>query len=328
MLKRYRSTGYNYDFDTKTGFFARWGTTFNDDPQQAPTPEILDMEIADGECFACKNCYKSNNLAQPVRYMSLNQFKNILAKIPGLTQIAFGITKISSNPDFLAIMQHCAAQGVVPNFTVASHDTITPEYAKKVAAVCGAVAVSCYDTVRALAMVRTFREAGMHQTNFHFVLAEETYERAIALLRDLGDRQDHGVRAVVFLKYKPKGSNAGMMTPIKDHTKYQHLIEIAKRMNLGIGFDSCSAPMAEKALEGQPEAIMIEPCESGLFSAYINVEGKFFPCSFCEGEGDWTEGIDMNSVDSFAEIWHHERVQKWRERLLAGCRKCPMFSLD
>lgn len=64
-----RSKGYNYQFNKKTGFFARWGKKKEDDPQIAPTPEILDIEVTtkctgittpDGKNHLCKFCYKSN----------------------------------------------------------------------------------------------------------------------------------------------------------------------------------------------------------------------------------------------------------------------------
>lgn len=43
--KTVRSEKYNYNFNKKTGFFARWGKTENDDPLYAPMPEILDIEV-------------------------------------------------------------------------------------------------------------------------------------------------------------------------------------------------------------------------------------------------------------------------------------------
>ena len=38
------SEKYNYVFDKKTGYFARWGKTIDDDPEFAPSNEILDLE--------------------------------------------------------------------------------------------------------------------------------------------------------------------------------------------------------------------------------------------------------------------------------------------
>jgi len=51
------SDHYNYFFDKKTGYFARWGKTMEDDPQYSPYgPEILDIEvttICDNGCPFC-----------------------------------------------------------------------------------------------------------------------------------------------------------------------------------------------------------------------------------------------------------------------------------
>jgi len=82
-----------------------------------------------------------------------------------------------------------------------------------------------------------------------------------------------------------------------------------------------------------------EPCESGLFSAYINVEGDFFPCSFMEGRLDWKTGISVKECKSFMDdIWQHPRTKKFREDLLSTetipkencfspCRKCPAYEI-
>lgn len=141
--KAIRSKYYNYNFDKRTGNFARWGQTLEDDPAYAPGPEILDIEISSGKCSgSCKFCYKENNALKKTDNMTFPQFKNILDKMPEtLTQIAFGICDIDTNPDFFKMMEYSRAKGVIPNFTCNGYGT-TPEFAEKVASLCGAVAVS------------------------------------------------------------------------------------------------------------------------------------------------------------------------------------------
>ena len=53
-----RSRHYNYDFCKTTGYFARWGRTFENDPLFGPAgPEILDIEISVNGCSnACPFC--------------------------------------------------------------------------------------------------------------------------------------------------------------------------------------------------------------------------------------------------------------------------------
>jgi len=261
-----------------------------------------------------------------------------------LTQIAFGITDIDSNPDFFAMMKYARDHGVVPNYTT-SGGGVTPEIAAMTAQICGAVSVSVYDKDTAYNAVKMFTDAGVGQVNLHFLLAEETYEAAFDVLRDrLKDPRLASLRAVVFLAYKPKGKKPQVYHTIKDVKKYQKLIQFCTLTKTGFGCDSCSAPMVLKAYEGSKiydqVSPMIEPCESSLFSAYINAEGKFFPCSFTEGERGWETGIDVLGCKDFVDdVWNHPRVKAFRETLLGTtkgcegcrsqrlCRSCPLFDM-
>jgi hypothetical protein len=148
-MKLVRSPNYNYSFNKKTGLFARWGKTRDDDPQMAPSPEILDLEISyGGKCMGnCKFCYKENGGDQPIHNMTFDQFKVVIDKIPPLlTQIAFGIMNISTNPDFFKMMEYAREKGVIPNYTCHGFD-VTPEIAKRSSELCGAVAVSVGERV-------------------------------------------------------------------------------------------------------------------------------------------------------------------------------------
>ena len=76
-----------------------------------------------------------------------------------------------------------------------------------------------------------------------------------------------------------------------------------------------------------------ESCESfGLFSAYINVFGDYFPCSFAENEKGWENGLSVLRCNDFLkEIWFHPTTMEWRQKSLTtcynnGCRKCLIFN--
>jgi hypothetical protein len=81
---------------------------------------------------------------------------------------------------------------------------------------------------------------------------------------------------------------------------------------------------------------MIESCESGCFSYYLNVDGVGFPCSFCEGEV--RDNLDLRGVnlleikDFNKEVWNNENIVKFRNQLINnktdGCRICPVFKLE
>ena len=100
---------------------------------------------------------------------------------------------------------------------------------------------------------------------------------------------------------------------------------------MNIGFDSCSAPLYLEAIKDLPELdrtkIFVEPCESSLFSSYINCKGEFYACSFCEGEGMWKTGISVLDRP-FLSVWNHAQTNKFREILLQNKRHCPMFNLS
>jgi len=175
--------------------------------------------------------------------------------------------------------------------------------------------------------------------NVHYMLAMETYEAAFQLIDEIADEIPN-LNAIVFLQYKPKGSGIGQFHSIQSVALYKRLIEYCVNKNIGFGFDSCSAPLFMKAAMelGKTKWLQYaDPCESSNFSAYLNVNGEFFPCSFCEGVKGWEEGISVFEYDSFDKIWQHPRVIEWRKNLLnssncsgcnvQGCRSCPVYDL-
>jgi len=342
QLKILCSEGYNYVFRKQDGYFARWGETKEDDPELSPVgPEIADIEIST-VCSGingkpCTFCYKSNTSVG--ENMSLETFKKVFASLPkSLTQIAFGLGSIDANPDLWKIFSYCRENDVVPNVTINGDGMDDDRYAA-LATLCGAVAVSryappsvCYDAVAALS------QHGLEQVNIHQLLCEETYESCLELIDDAQtDPRLKGLRAVVFLALKTVGRGKSL-TPLRSPDKYKFLVEKALSAGVGIGFDSCSAPMFLKAMEGHKDyeryEMLAEPCESMLFSIYVDVTGKAYPCSFMENSK--FNGIDLTRVDNFLEdVWHNEHVVKWREELLAttcgglveGCRQCPAFDI-
>ena len=338
------SSAYNMKFDNRTGFTMRWGQRFKDDPEFCPFgPEILDIEVSE-ICNGingkpCRFCYKSNS--GQGRNMSLQTFKTIFDKMPlTLTQIAFGIGDIDSNPDLFDMLAYCRVNNkhmVVPNLTINGWG-LTDSYASRLEVLCGAVAVSrynppdvCYDAVKKLT------DLGMTQVNIHQMVSEETFENCMQVMKDSQeDPRLKKLNAIVFLMLKPKGRGS-QFTKISEE-KYQELIKTGFDLGIRMGFDSCSASAFQRTIfdrEDYEQLIqMVDACESSLFSAYINVEGKFVYCSFTEDEPGW-EGIDVVNCDDFLDdVWYGEETGKFREQLLksrcekTGCRKCPIFDLD
>ena len=335
-LKRCLSPSYNYLFDSRTGAFARWGATSDDDPVVGYL-EIFDLEVST-VCSGvgagpCAFCYKSNGPRG--RNMDFATFKRIFDLLPPtLTQIAFGIGDLEANPDLLAMFDYCRDNdhnpGVVPNLTI-NGAGLSPQWAADLAARCGAVAVSayeprevCYDAVAALST------AGLAQVNIHALMSRETIDRVRELISDIAtDQRLAGVRALVLLALKPKGRGERYHV-VTDPVAYRQIIDLAAAAGVDLGFDSCSAPTYLAACAGMADfatrAALAESCESDRFSGYANVDGQYWHCSFTEGRPGFAP-VDLLAVKDFnREVWASTVVRAFRTRLL--CRAAPHISSD
>lgn len=340
-LRNVRSPNYNYTFNLDTGDFSRWGATEADDPIQAPHPEIADIEVTT-ICTGinekvCPHCYKSNT---PKGFnMSLDLYKEVLDRLakPGLlTQVAFGADSTArSNPDLLAMMWLTRSKGIIPNITVADLDD---EMAQKLADVCGAVAVSryddknvCYDTVARLL------NSGAQQINIHLMISQETIHWAEETIADINtDPRLKGMKALVMLSLKQKGRGA-KYNPLTQK-QFHSLVKKSVDHDVSLGFDSCSAIKFLNVLKPGPKNNLVrqqvEPCESTLFSVFIDYRGEVYPCSFTGGTPGWERGIPVLDYDNFGDVWNHPRMVEFRERLIAttkqnkhSCRECPLFKV-
>ena len=346
-FKVVKSKNYNSFFDKSTGFFARWGKTKEEDPRFCEFgPEILDIEISssnvedihkasdrviytDKGCTGifCKNfCYKKNCGDKSV-HMTLDTFKKILDNIPKtLGQIALGILGIDSHPQMWDIIDEGRKRGIAMNLT-SNGVGITNEIAKKLSEKCGAVAISvnkynkeiAYDTVKKLS-----QDFGMRQINFHIVLASETENFIREVATDIKiDRRLSNLNALVMLAFKDKQkTNFFHQFSIE---KYNQLVNYLMEGGINIGFDSCSAHLFENYAQDNQQLLQCcEPCESGLFSFYINCFGYGYACSFYEGVGEWEQGIDLVETKDW---WNNIQIKHWRTKLLSINRNCPLYQI-
>ncbi|GHU17137.1 hypothetical protein FACS1894163_07670 [Spirochaetia bacterium] len=337
--KYFNSQDYNYRFNLKNGYFARWGKAFDDDPPYSPFgPEIADIEISTICGMHCPYCYKANT--DKGRNMLFEVFKKVIEKINAnkqLTQVAFGLGATGEeNPDIWDMCTALKEQNIIPNGTVSN---VTEETAKKIAAHFGACAVSnhflgaakgnnlCYDNVKRLS------DCGMKQVNIHYVLTRETLENAYQVLHDIKtDSRLKGLNALVFLSLKRKGRALNSNVHQLKSDEFTGLIRTALSMNISIGFDSCAFPKFFKATEGLPNRekmlMMAEGCESfGRFSLYVNVDGRCFPCSFCEHETGWKKGFDLLTTDFMSDVWNSPEFENGRKALIKTGGACPVFEV-
>ncbi len=294
-------------------------------------------EVYFSEGALVHNCYKSNTNEKATN-MTFDVFKEIIDSMPKtLTQIAFGITGIQTNPDFIRMMEYCREIGIIPNFTLSGID-LTDEMALKVSKIVGALAVSAYESDKNVCYntVKKFVDLGIKQTNIHLLVSKENIDFVYEVLNDrLNDPRLSDMGSIVFLGVKPKGRAKDGYTSLSAD-KYKDLIEFCFSHNLSIGFDSCSAPKFETAIKSMDISdnkkkkliSCSESCESSLISSYINCHGEYWHCSFSENE-DGQNCVNCMEYDDFMDVWYSEEVKRFRAKSIAnsqdGCRHCHVF---
>jgi len=323
-LKMVVSPDYNFVFRKSNGYFHRWGKEYSDEPTRAPMPEIVDIEISEICSGGCKWCYKSN--LTDGKNMTLETFKQVLDLFtPFVTQVALGIGDANTNPDLIPIMEYCREVGVVPNLTLTGLG-LTPELGKRLAELAGAISVSVYPHTKALAYstLRTLQRYGLEQVNFHLVVGTETLDHCYEVLNDVRFYDWLDPNAVVLLALKQKGR--GKSYSSLDMGQFENLVDFCFEYDIPFGCDSCSAGALLEIVGDDSEfKEYIEPCESGLFSYYVDVTGTGYPCSFTEGE--WA-GIDLLNVKDFSkEVWQSPSIENWRYCLLCNDRNCPVYNI-
>lgn len=343
MIKSFNKNDYHYKFNLDTGLMIRYGETKDSDPDYSPYgPEILDLEISTVCDNKCSFCYKNNTSIG--KNMDFDTFKTIINKFPKynnnffISQVAFGIGSIDGNPDLFKIMKYTRDIGIIPNITI-NGNNLDIHKARLLSMVCGAAAVSNYDENNCFNAVKLLSEVGIKQTNIHQLLSEETYDKCIDLvLKTKNDDRLKNLNAVVFLMLKPKGRGS-TFHPLKNTEKFKELVKLIFDNNLKVGFDSCSAFSFLRCIDelniGKdytiPIEYMVESCESDCFSSYINVDGKYMHCSFCEGLDGW-DGIDLLKVDNFLnDVWFHPEVNKFRLQSIKNRKNkknCQLYDLE
>jgi hypothetical protein len=260
--------------------------------------------------------------------MSFETFKTIFHKLPPtITQIAFGVGTTRRHPEMWDMFRYCRENGVVPNLTI-NGDVDDNEF-DLIAELAGACAVSIYDKDLSYNAVKKLTDRGMNQINIHYMISNETYDGALQLLEDRKtDPRLAKLNAIVFLSLKPKGRATKNNFSKLPQDKFNNLVEIAMSNGIGMGFDSCSCFKFLKSVEDRDNYKQLEsfadPCESTMYSSYINCRAEFYPCSFAEGDGEWKTGLSVLECDDFLEdIWNHDRTIKFRENAIK-CRSCKM----
>ena len=334
---------YNCFFCKTSGLNIRFGKEVADDVEYCELgPEILDLEVSLNGCVPvpgstnCRYCYKNNTNAKPTN-MSFETFKQIIDSFPkNLSQIAFGITGLQTNPNLEKMFEYCREVGIIPNVTTVGAD-MNDKMKDVLCKHCGAIAVSCYTGAKELCY-KTIKELhdfakakycrDMH-VNMHIVVSKDNMPHLKEVLKDIADKKVDGLKSVVLLRIKPKG-RASKMDCVVPHETYLELVKFCLSNKISFGFDSCSAtPVMEVLKEiGKPElCASCESCESSKLSSYINVKGEYWSCSFAEGT-DFIKPINVLDYERAYDWWNSDEVKKVRFCKNPACKSCPIYDLD
>lgn len=333
---------YNYFFCKLDGFTCRFGKEVTDDPAYCELgPEIADIEIGAGMCPKingknCAFCYKSNG-GNVAYNMKLDEFKKLVDFMPkNLSQIAFGITGVYSNPDFFDMMEYAKSIGISPNYTTNGVD-LDDKAIDRTLDLCGRIAVSCYEGAKEICY-NTLKRVGdrakalnkKFPCNIHIVLSKDTYGHVMDVLNDAKNGKIENLGAIVILRIKPVG-RAKMLDCVIPKKYYNNIVKFCLDNNIKFGFDSCGAKQVERVLcEMDKEDLVtcIEPCESSKFSSYFNWKSEYWSCSFCENNHDIMNALDPFKFNSFSEFWNSDEIKKVRFPEKRACASCPWYNLD
>ncbi len=341
QFRRVEGVDYHSIFDFRSGYFVRWGRSLSDD-NTPPVPEVLDLEVTTS-CTGvngrlCPYCYKANT--PNGRNMDFDTFKRIFDSLPKtLTQIAFSAdSTLEANPDVFRMLEYCRNNDhnyVVPSISVAQLDAATAK--KLYDAHAGCVGVSryedkeaAYDTVKLLTDLSGTDEWHW-QINMHLVISDDTFEQTMETLRDIGsDPRLAKLHSVVFLSLKQKGR--GACSQLISPENFRTIIEYSKSNLPMFGLDVCATPKLLEVWDSQETQMCSDPCDSGIYGFYINVDGEAFPCSFLENTKGWEEGVDvLGAADFVDEVWHGEKFDTHRKELktMHQCtnRLCPAWEI-
>lgn len=333
---------YHYFFSKEDGFTCRFGKHVSEDPDFCELgPEIADIEIVAGKCPKingknCAFCYKSNG-GDVAHCMTFDEFKALIDFMPkNLSQIAFGITGVQTNPDFFKMMEYAKSVGVSANYTTNGVD-LDDECIEKTLDTCGRIAVSCYEGAKDICY-STIKKVGEHAKkrgkkfpcNIHVVLSKSTFPHVMDVLKDAKDGRIENLGAVVILRIKPVGRAKNLDCSIPKEM-YESIVKFCMNNNVKFGFDSCGAKQVEHVLESlnrEDLVTCVEPCESSKFSSYFNWKREYWSCSFCENNTNIMTAVDPFSFSTFSEFWNSEQLKNVRFPKTHACESCPWYNLD
>lgn len=322
MLARHIAN-YHFLADSKTGITFRWGKTLNDNPMFAPVPELADISISNRCSKGCNFCYK--NSTSDGKVMTIDEYCQVLDSIRSpkygtVFQVAIGGGEPLEHPDFLKIVEETDKRGIILNFTTNGR-LLTQKMFAAIKGKVGAIAISTTSMAEWKAIKHTLKGSDGIKINIHYILSKTSIQEATQMVNGEYNELLRGINAVVFLTYKPagRGSKGSVLKEKKDIDAFIKTIRFPK-ISCKIGFDACFVPMLLQSHAIKTE--MVDTCEGGFFSVYIDEYMQVSPCSFSGGK----DAYSLKEYD-FYDIWLN-KLQSYRERVKNNCtRNCAVHDL-
>jgi len=318
-------------FNPTTGFYLRTGIIregqdTGEDPFMCSFPELIDVGIM-GHCKHGKSglcaeagieCYQEGK-SKHEDNMSLRNFRKIVDECKGKTfQIALGGR---GDPDqhehFEEILAYCKSNGIVPNLTTSGLG-LNEKSASLCNQYCGAVAVSWYRSDYTLKAIQLLIDHKV-KTNIHYVLARNSIDEAIALLKNRAFPSN--INAVIFLLHKPVGAGTEEQMLTVDDERLPEFFSLAeKSYDFKIGFDSCTVPALLQFCQNI-DRDSIDSCEGARWSMYIHSDMVAMPCSFDNARRRWAVDLKSNTIQN---AWYSKEFKNFRDYFRNSCPECTV----
>ena len=325
--KYFKNDKYEVYFNSESGVEVLKGCDGKQDPFFTDLPLMCDIGIM-GHCEnKCSFCYQGRKYEEN---MTLENFKIIIDQVKHhTTQVALGGRGDPNlHENFKEIVEYARSNNVVPNYTTSGINLTDKQV--EISKMCGAVAVSDYETPHTYNALSKFMEANI-KTNIHMVLTRATLTKSLKILYGYNPwKIKNGslvnidkLNAVVFLLFKPQGEGANHKDLILTNNDLQTISDLIldSRCKFKVGMDSCLVNhVIQKIKLSKKQMLTLDTCESARMSTYISPSMKMMPCSFASEK----TGVQIDKKNNIENIWRNSKpFRYYRKTLKTTPFTCP-----